>query len=185
MKFDEDDIMDDLGRPARDAYPLIPEEVYEVNYVGYDRKDRVFAPNEGRIFLRYKVVSIGPYMGTPLFQAFKSYDRWPPRSKYYQNWSIANGARPRSITRMSPGVFKNKVFRAQVRTVVPKYESGPLKGKPKPEIFHYSIVDELLEVVVGGSVQRSVTSDQLSVESNQGSVTSEEYLATTNKGYGK
>lgn len=138
------------GTPKMDAYPLIPEGIYDIQYIGHDGPKAVFGPGEMRLYLRWRVVSPGSCHGIKLFQSFKHYERWGTQSSFYEAWAIANGARPRVRTRMSLAVFKNKIFRAYIRTVKPVYDNGPMKGKPKPGFFQYSLVDRLLEVIAGG-----------------------------------
>ena len=56
-----------------------------------------------------------------------------PRKKYFRAWSLANGGKPKRGDRMSPKVFKGKLFTAEVGTV----ESNGTE---------YSCVRELLSV---------------------------------------
>lgn len=139
-----------IGTPKMDAYPLIPEGIYSIQYLGHDGPKAVFRPGEMRLYLRWKVITSGMCHGVKLFQSFKYYERWGTQSRFYEAWTVANGARPKVRTRMSLSIFKNKIFSACIRTVKPEYEDGPMKDKPKPDIFHYSIVDRLLEVIAGG-----------------------------------
>ena len=59
--------------------------------------------------------------------------------------SLGNWMRPSKNARMSPRLFKNKIFRVWTRTTIPKQPNGKLM----PDTFKYSIVDSILEVVAG------------------------------------
>lgn len=144
-----DELNDVFGKPKRDSYPLINEGIYEVQYLGHSSPLAVFGPNEKRVYVNWKIISSGQFMGTELFQSFKFYERYGRRSKFYRSHTIATGASPSSRTRMRYSIFVNKVFEAAVVTVKPKYESGYLKGKAMPEAMHYSIVEELVKKIFG------------------------------------
>ncbi len=134
--------------PKSDAYLLIPEGEYQVKYLGADSPKKVFGPEEFRLYLHWKIVDQGHYFETQLFQSFRHYKNWPFSSKFYCNWTLANhGQKPKKRTRMTLSVFKNKIFLAQVKTVRPKYREGSLRGREKPAGMHYSIIDELIEIV--------------------------------------
>ena len=65
-------------------------------------------------------------------------------SKYYKNWVMVNGwSKPSKNAKMSPRIFKNKIYEIRTRTTKPKHN-----GKEMPENFWYSVVDEILEVSV-------------------------------------
>ena len=66
----------------------------------------------------------------------------PTGSRYYKTWSKVNGKLPSKNAKMSPRIFKNKLFRVQTRTVKPK--DG---GEELPPFFHYSIIDNIVGVI--------------------------------------
>ena len=69
-------------------------------------------------------------------------------SKYFQFWVVANGLRRplrNRIKEMPPSKFLNKVFEGKVVDVKPKWGDG----REQPELFHYSRVDALYELVIG------------------------------------
>ncbi len=140
---------EDFGCPILDAFMYVPEGIYDVAFVRYDRPVNVFGPDERRIFFHWKIVTPGEYFEVQLFQSFKHYERWGTQSKYYRCWCLAAGQRPRRRTRMTPDVFKGKIFKASVEIVQPKYEDGPFKGKSRPEAEWYSVVRNLLEIIAG------------------------------------
>ena len=131
---------------AADGRPLIHEGKYKVQCLKHEigRSHH----NSIKMFLMFKIVE-GTYMETELFMAAnlkdsktgKQFKKIPPGSKYYQNWVIANhGKLPARGDRMSPRIFKNRIFEVQVRTTKPRFPDGTAK----PECFHYSIVDYLI-----------------------------------------
>jgi len=65
------------------------------------------------------------------------------RTKYYENWVIANGSRPKKGQQMAKSIFKNKEFRISVGDTKRKFENGELK----PESLQYSIVKEIKELL--------------------------------------
>ena len=66
-------------------------------------------------------------------------------SKYYKTWTMVNGwNKPTRNAKMSPRLFKNKIFKVKTRTVKPQHN-----GNEMPEHFWYSVVDEIVEVVAG------------------------------------
>lgn len=130
-----------------DLFHLIPEGTYEVIFVKAETCKAIFGPNEARRFFHWQISQMGEHQGKILFQSYKDYGQFGSRSKYYHDWTVAAGRRPTKRDKMKIHVFKEKVFRALVRTVKPMYESGPLKGKEKPQQFHYSIVDMLIEKI--------------------------------------
>ena len=75
-----------------------------------------------------------------------------PTSNFYRAWAIARGGPPRSRnTKMSPRIFKGKLFRLHTTTVKPRHritgEDGKVRPGPSlPESFWYSKVVCLLSV---------------------------------------
>lgn len=86
----------------------------------------------------------GPYHGIKLFCSYNTkYKQFPIGSKFYGDWCVANGALPCRKDKMSKRVFLKKAFLVKVRDVAPKYPDG----QPKPNMFHYSVVDRIIEKV--------------------------------------
>ena len=129
---------------ADDYWPLLPNGTYEAQCFRYESKH--FGVNTLKLFLRFKIIQ-GEYQGKEIFMAFNM----PPNgkiktgSKYYQTWVDVNGwQKPSRNTKMSPRIFKNKIFKVETRTVKRKHND-----KKMPDSFNYSIVDKILEVVAG------------------------------------
>lgn len=129
---------------ADESRPLIPEGIYQVSCVRFEKASSHFRTL--KMFLHFKIVTPGQYMGTELFMAMnmidtktgKPFKQVPRGSKYYEHWVLANNnIFPLRNDRMSPKIFLNGVFEAMVKTVKPKFPDGT----DKPDSFHYSIVD--------------------------------------------
>lgn len=102
-----------------------------------------------KIVLWFKVYD-GPYQGAllPAFIPINENGKVPQGSKYYHFWVIANGLRRpirNRLKEMPISKFENKLFRGEVVDVKPKYKNG----ETMPELFHYSRVDMLYELLVG------------------------------------
>jgi hypothetical protein len=72
----------------------------------------------------------------------------PQGSKYFTCWCIANGFRRPERNRlreMPPLKLESKVFEGEVVDVKPRHT----RGQEMHEIFHYSRVDALYELLVG------------------------------------
>lgn len=141
-----DKLQKDDNLVAGDNWPLIPEGTYLVSCVRIEKAASHF--RSLKMFLHFKIVTFGQYMGTELFMAMnllstktgKPFKQVPRGSKYFEQWVLANNnVFPMRNDRMSPKIFLNSVFEAVVRTVKPKFQDGT----EKPDSFHYSIVDYL------------------------------------------
>lgn len=131
---------------ADEIRPLIPEGSYQACCIRIEKGASHF--RSLKMFLGFKIVNPGQYMGTELFMAMnlintktgKPFKKVPRGAKYFEQWVIANqNIHPRRNDRMSPAIFKNGIFEAVVRTVKPKFPDGT----NKPDSFHYSVVDYL------------------------------------------
>jgi len=131
---------------ADEIHPLIPEGTYQVCCIRAEKGTSHF--RSLKMFLGFKIVDPGKYIGTELFMAMnlidmksgKPFKKVPRGSKYYKQWVIANkNILPYRGDRMSSAIFKNGVFEAVVRTVKPTFPDGT----ERPECFHYSVIDYL------------------------------------------
>lgn len=137
----DEEVQDIAGSATSDPFPLIPEGEYEAACVKHEHSR--YLAKEKRLYLHYQIIS-GEFEATKLFQAFNyNYKSFSRASKYYVEWSLANKALPRRRDKMSPRVFLNKAFKVKVVTVKPKHGDGTVK----PEMFHYSKVDRIIEVL--------------------------------------
>lgn len=117
--------------PDGDHYQLVFERAAKVSLWGREK-----------IFLWFKMISPGEWLGAQFFMActVPPKCRWTPSCKFWRVWVLAHGARPKRSDRMSTAVFKNKVFRGRLRTV--RTNAKQLALTPAQQ---YSVVDELLE----------------------------------------
>ncbi|MCP4582401.1 MAG: hypothetical protein GY839_12375 [candidate division Zixibacteria bacterium] len=98
-----------------------------------------------KIFIKFRIHD-GKHDGTELFMAC-NYPRGKikPRLKYYQQWMLATGRRPNKREKLAPKVFPRRMYKVLVRDTKPKFANG----KPKPDIFRYSVVDTIIEAQTG------------------------------------
>jgi hypothetical protein len=129
-----------------DVPPLIPAGDYEVMFLRAEQKKKLWG-GHGRVFMHFKISQAGPYLGVVLFMSatLPPAGRFSLSSKFLQQWCLAAGRRPARYDRLSTAVFRNKIFLARVRTVTKDTE-----GEERAKDWHYSVVDRLLEVRVGG-----------------------------------
>jgi hypothetical protein len=102
-----------------------------------------------KVILWFEVFE-GEQMGKllPMFLPLGSNGKVSQGSKYFISWCIANGLhRPRRarLKEMPPVKFTNKVFEGEVVDVKPKWRTG----QEQPDLFHYSRVDILYELIIG------------------------------------
>ncbi len=100
-----------------------------------------------KLFLWFRILTAGEWQGRELFMAcnMPPNGRFGTSSKFLCMWVLAAGHKPARLDRMSIAVFRNKVFRAKVRTV--KQTSKQVERNKHQQ---YSVIDLLLEVLVGG-----------------------------------
>lgn len=123
-------------------YEHVPDKVYEAIVTRYDWGEFY---QRKKLYLWWKIISIGPHEGKELFMPFNVFKKITKSSKYYEAWILANkGIRPKKNDRMSPKVFKNKIFSIKTRTVVSGRKQGELAKNDC-----YSVVDEILEICAG------------------------------------
>jgi len=126
-----------------DPRPRIPEGKYEAVCIKVEVSS--YLANEKRLYLHFQIIT-DEHMGVKIFGIYNySYKSFPRGSKYYTDWSIANGALPKRADRMTTRVFKGKAFLVKVRDAIPRYDDGT----PKPKMFRYSVVDRVIERLTG------------------------------------
>lgn len=102
-----------------------------------------------KVILWFEVVQ-GDHMGAlvPMFLPLGNNGKIPQGSKYFTAWCIANGLRrPQraGLKEMPPLKFKDKVFEGEVVDVKPRW----ITGREQPDLFQYSRVDILYELIIG------------------------------------
>lgn len=97
-------------------------------------------------YLRFRIHG-GKYDGVELFMACTFPEkRISPRYKLYSQWMLAMGRAPFRKERISPNVFRNRMFRVLVRDTGCTY-SGT--NRLMPDHCQYSVVDTILEPITG------------------------------------
>jgi len=120
--------------------PAIPDGEYEAMFI---KAEKNWMWGEEKLFLWFQITTPGEWVGQKFYAAFNI----PPKGKFTASnkfwlwWVFAEGRRPDRFDRMSPTVFKNKVFRVRMRTVL-----KTAKQTDRTPEQQYSIVDELLSI---------------------------------------
>lgn len=140
---------DELELPNNADIPSAIEDGdnYEVSFVRWEKA--VLWGRKKKIFLHFKMLTPGPYFGEEFYMCctVEPHGKWRPSFKYWRAWVLASGKRPLRGDRLSTQVFRNKIFRARFRRVL-------RTDNPKVIRTHeqqYSVIDELLEVLVRGT----------------------------------
>lgn len=123
------------------GYESIPEGIYQATAIRHEYSEYY---GRRKLYLWFQIVN-GSYDGKQLFISFNIEKRIVQSSKYYKARLIASkGHKPKRNDRMSPKVFKGKLFTIKVRTV-----SKGFNGNIFSPDECYSVVDELIEVSAG------------------------------------
>ena len=135
----------DLEFPCKGYIPpAIPDgDQYEAVFVRAEKKRLWGQP---KVFLWFKLMTPGEWVNHEFWMAcnLPPRDHYTPSYKFWLVWVLAAGRRPRRVDRMSTKVFRNKLFRVRIRKTVKT--SKQIARTPEQQ---YSVVDELLEVLVG------------------------------------
>jgi len=127
-----------------DPRPLVSDGQYEAACVGAEVVEFFKFGRSRKALLHFEIYS-GPEQGKRLFLpmvAPRPGEKVRRGSKLYANYLVANGGVPPGRRdRISLKIFKRRLFRVMIKTVRPRFEDG----SEKPELFHYSVVSELLE----------------------------------------
>jgi len=130
---------------AEDYRDWIPDGFYEATCFNYN--DKFCLGKSRKLFLNFKIVEPGKGNGVKLFKAYNMpYNKKVSTgSNYYKDWVMVNGwQKPSRNAKLSPRIFLNKVYRVKTRTV--RQKRG---DKVMPKAFQYSVVDYIVEVVLG------------------------------------
>ena len=123
----------------------LPEGEYSLAYTGHQL---AFVFGTGKLYIRFRVVE-GEYVGSRLYRAYrvtptgKHSFTVPKSSALYRQWCRLSGRAERR-DRINPKLLRNTVVRAMVRTVTRDSRQRSLEP-----YLQYSVVDEILEIVVG------------------------------------
>lgn len=132
---------------ADESWPLIPDGIYQAQCIHYEKGNSHHKST--KLFLHFKIIE-GRYFEEKLFMAInltdsktgKEFRKVPRGSKYYESWVIANNNQlPSRGDKMSPKIFKDRIFEVKTRKVRPKFDDG----REKPKCFHYTVIDHLIQ----------------------------------------
>ncbi|WP_447983229.1 hypothetical protein [Nitrospira sp. Nam74] len=120
-----------------------PGDHYEV---AFTRAEREWMWGQEKLFLWFKIITPGPWLGAELYMACNAAPkgRWTPSYKFWCAYVLAHGDRPNRADRISTAVFRGKVFRARIRTV-----KKTAKQSDRTPAQQYSVIDEVLERLTG------------------------------------
>ncbi len=124
--------------------PAIPDgDQYQAVFV---RAEKSSFRKKQKIYLWFRLITPGDWLDTEFYMACSEPAKGCKAAscKYWLAWVLAAGRRPTRADRMSTAIFKGKVFRVRMRTVI--ITAKQLNRTPAQQ---YSVVDELLEVMVG------------------------------------
>jgi hypothetical protein len=148
-------------------YPVrVPDGEYLAfcKHVHHDRQSRSYGE---RVYLDFQIFE-GEYVGK-IIRMFLRPSVFPT-SNFYRAWAVAHGGPPRSRnTRMSPQIFRGKLFRALTATVKPKHRITGHDGKIRPgpclpEAFWYSKISCLLTLEVTNEKVVSISNQSITQE---------------------
>ena len=74
---------------------------------------------------------------------YPSNGKFTPGYKYWQYWVMVHDRPPSKNAKMSPKIFKNKIFKIRTRKVKRKYTNG----NDMPSYCDYSVVGTIEEVL--------------------------------------
>jgi hypothetical protein len=128
---------------ANDYWPLLPDGAYIAQCIGYDISTS-FGGKSRKIYLKFKIIE-GPYEGSELFMPFNYplNGKFTPGYKYWLYWVMVHGRPPSKNAKMSPKVFKSKIFNIRTVRVKRKFPNG----NDMPSDCDYSKVDTIEEVL--------------------------------------
>lgn len=146
MRFPPSDYTgNDVEFPCNgDIPPAVPDgDHYQLVFI---RAEPSSYRGRQKVYLWFELITAGEHSGQLFYMACNvaSKGRWTASYKFWQTWVFAAGRRPTRMNRMSTAIFRNKVFRARMRTVL---KTANQTGRTAAQ--QYSVVDELLEILVG------------------------------------
>lgn len=144
LKRDQPVSVENKAPIAEQSRPRIPTSEYDA--VCYKTETGRSWGGRTDIYILFRIIG-GSQDGTELFMActYHPKRKLSQRYKYYQQWTLANGAPPKKGERLSPKVFCNKMYRVLVRDTQRRYSNGKLM----PDILQYSVVDSIIETQTG------------------------------------
>ena len=129
---------------AEEYRPLIPDGDYIAQCFKYETA--LSFGNQPKVYLWFKILE-GVQAEKEIFMACslpKKGKKLTPGFKYYKIWQFVNGSPPSKGTKLSPRLFKNKIFKIKTETVRRPFGDGEMS-----ESHNYSKVGEIIEVHAG------------------------------------
>jgi hypothetical protein len=129
---------------AEEYRPLIPNGDYIAQCFKYETAP--YLGKQMKIYLWFRIVE-GEHADKEIYMACNLPDenkKLSPEHKYYKVWQFVNGSPPSRGTKLSPRLFKNKIFKIKTQTVKRPFGDGVMS-----ESHNYSKVGEIIEVHAG------------------------------------
>ena len=122
-------------------YEYLPDGTYQATLTRHEISEYF---GKRKLYLWFKIIE-GAHADKELFMPFPYPLKIKRTSKYYKARLVAaKGIRPARNDRLSPKIFRNKVFTIKIKAVLKGSEGSLLHVEER-----YSVVDELIEVSVG------------------------------------
>ena len=130
--------------PRADEFPIrIPEGIYDA--ICFKTETAMGFGGSRKIYFKFRIYG-GEHDGVELFMVCNfPKTKIGKRYKYFDQWMLALGRHPSKGERLSPKIFRNRLFKILVRDTKPRFSNG----KFKPDIFKYSVVDSIIEALTG------------------------------------
>jgi hypothetical protein len=141
---DSETMFDDDSAPiAGEIPPRIPAGEYQAFCYQYELEPRK-TWGKHHVYILFRICG-DRCGGTELFLACPYFRKgeMSHRYKYFQQWTIANGAPPVKGQRMTPNIFLGKMFKVLIRDARTTYPDG----EPTPESLRYSVVHRIIGLV--------------------------------------
>ena len=127
---------------------LVPEGQYSVVY----SKDEITNMHgRPKLIVKFTISDFGEYLGKELPKFYNYYDPLPRGSDLYKDLVHLYGRTVRKNAKLSFELFKKRVLKVRVRTVV-----KDRKQIETPEHQKYSVIDSILSVETSQNLGRSV-----------------------------
>lgn len=142
---------DGAGIIAGKAWPLVPTGIYSVVFLHHEIGTAFNVP---RVYLHFRIVTLGPHCGAVLYRAYRVKStsgkqrkgaafRVSRHSDYVREMAIVLKPQYR-FDRISPAALRGKVLQVAVAEVTHDH-----KQRGIPPALRYSVIRELMSVVAG------------------------------------
>ena len=129
---------------VKEPEPTIPEG--ECKAICYTVESGIGPGGRESIYVRFRIYE-GEYEVVKLFMACpRPKGKLRERHKLLTQWKMANGGKPKKGQRISPKIFKGKLYLITVRDTKSR---NPNTNEIRPKIQQYSVVDYIKETLTG------------------------------------